>query len=332
MPQLAASADKALLDLLRRVSRSFFLSVWLLPAGLRRPVAVGYLLARASDTLADAPGLAATDRAQQLAAFAGAIAHQRPFAPEIAAALEDEGERALLLALPNWMGWMDALDPADQEDVRAVLAHITRGQRLDVERFGAASLERPAALASAAQLDEYTYLVAGCVGEFWTRLGFRHLPEFADRPVSEMLDLGRRYGMALQLVNVLRDAGADLASGRCYLPADELRAAGLAPETILTEPNRLQGVCQPWQARAQVGLEDGIRYSLAVRSRRVRAASALPALLGTRTLALLQEAGASALERNVKMPRSEVRRVLWRMAVTLAGRSALQGQFEGLRE
>jgi farnesyl-diphosphate farnesyltransferase len=331
MPQPATSADKALLDLLRRVSRSFFLSVWLLPAGLRRPVAVGYLLARASDTLADAPGFTAMDRAQQLTAFADAVAHRRPFVPAIPTALEDEGERALLLALPNWMAWMDALDPADQDDVLTVLAHITRGQRLDVERFGAASRARAAVLASAAQLEEYTYLVAGCVGEFWTRLGFRHLPEFADRPAAEMLDMGRNYGMALQLVNILRDAGADLASGRCYLPADELRAAGLAPETILAKPDRLQAVCKPWLARAQAGLEDGIRYSLAVRNRRIRAASALPALLGTRTLALLRDAGPAALERKVKMPRAQVRRVLWRMALTLAGRSALQRQFEGLR-
>jgi len=326
-----ASADTALLELLRQVSRSFFLSVWLLPSGLRRPVAVGYLLARASDTLADAPGIPAAERAQQLSALADAIASQRPFAPEVPASLEDEGERALLRALPRWMDWMEALAPADQADVRTVLAHITRGQRLDVERFGEASRGQPVALATASQLEEYTYLVAGCVGEFWTELGFRHMPGFAERPKADMRDLGRRYGMALQLVNVLRDAGADLASGRCYLPDDELRRAGLTPQTILAEPQRVHAVCQPWAARAQSGLEDGLRYALAVRNRRIRAASALPALLGTRTLALLRDAGSQALERKVKMPRAQVRRVLWQMAVTLAGRSALQRQFEGLR-
>ncbi|AMO25187.1 hypothetical protein UC35_01545 [Ramlibacter tataouinensis] len=298
---------------------------------MRRPVAVGYLLARASDTLADAPGIEPAERARQLDEYAQAIAHGRPFDPGGPAHVDDEGERALLLALPGWRTWMDALGAADQDDVRAVLAHITRGQRLDVERFGQATGAQPVALASAAQLEEYTYLVAGCVGEFWTRLGFRHLPRYAERPMADMLALGRRYGMALQLVNILRDLGADLAGGRCYLPADELAAAGLAPATLLAEPRRLQPVCAPWRARAQSGLEDGLAYSLAVRSRRIRAASALPALLGTRTLALLRDAGALSLERKVKVPRAQVRRVLWQMMLSLAGRSALQRQFEGLR-
>ena len=40
---------------------------------------------------------------------------------------------------------------------------------------------------------------------------------------------GVRFGKALQMTNVLRDVPADLASGRCYLPAAELAALGLAP-------------------------------------------------------------------------------------------------------
>jgi farnesyl-diphosphate farnesyltransferase len=188
------------------------------------------------------------------------------------------------------------------------------------------------ALQTAAELDEYTYLVAGCVGEFWTRLGVRHLPQFADRPMQEMLELGRRYGMALQLVNILRDVGADLANGRCYLPADELRAAGLTPDTLLAQAHRLAIVSEPWHSRAQAGLEDGMRYCLALRNRRIRAASALPALLGTRTLALLRDAGPEVLQRKVKVPRAQVRRVLWQLAVTFAGRAPLQRQFNGMRD
>ena len=48
-----------MLALLRGVSRSFYLSIRLLPAPLRRPIAVAYLLARAADTLADTAELPA---------------------------------------------------------------------------------------------------------------------------------------------------------------------------------------------------------------------------------------------------------------------------------
>ena len=62
-----------MLRLLRGVSRSFYLSIRLLPSPLRRPVAVGYLLARATDTIADSPGATARDRLQALHAFGAAL-------------------------------------------------------------------------------------------------------------------------------------------------------------------------------------------------------------------------------------------------------------------
>ncbi len=70
-----------------------------------------------------------------------------------------------------------------------------------------------------------------------------------------------------------------------------------------------------------------MRYADAVNSRRVRAASALPALLGARTLALLNAAGPQGLRHKVKMPRHEVRSLMARLAFTLAGRASLQTLF-----
>ena len=64
-----------------------------------------------------------------------------------------------------------------------------------------------------------------------------------------------------------------------------------------------------------------MRYADAVNSRRVRAASALPALLAARTLALLRAAGPRACGSKVKVPRREVRAMMARLAFTLAGRA-----------
>lgn len=302
MPGLPLPPDDAMLALLRGVSRSFFLSIRLLPRALRRPVALGYLLARASDTIADAPGLAPTERRQTLDAFLSAV-HGRtapPLATAVRGATRDE--QRLLEALPDCIAWLDGLAADDRADVRTVLGHITRGQRLDIERFGTATAQAPAALATAAELDEYTYLVAGCVGEFWTKLGARHVPGFASLPESEMLELGRRYGMALQLINVLRDADADLAVGRRYVPEGEPREA--------------------WLDRAHAGLECGMRYVGALRHARLRVASALPALIGARTLSLLRAHGPGA-----KMPRTEVRALLLRIVLTLGSNANLQREF-----
>jgi farnesyl-diphosphate farnesyltransferase len=321
--------------LLHGVSRSFYVSIRLLPGPLRRPIAVAYLLARAADTLADTADLPAEQRRAHLDRWAGAVAGRVP-AAEVAALSasfaplqQDRQERDLILALPQCLRWLDELASADREDVRAVLRHITRGQALDIERFphGVA----PRALASANQLHEYTYLVAGCVGEFWTDLCFRHLPAFATLPQAQMRELGRGFGMALQLVNILRDAGPDLAAGRCYFPADELAAAGIVPEDILKDPARFEVVWRRWHAHAQDGVALGMRYADAVNSRRVRAASAMPALLAARTLALMKSAGPQRLRHKVKVPRHEVRTMMARLAFTLAGRAALQSSFARLR-
>src|SRR5438128_10475148 len=46
-------ADDLLGDLLRQVSRSFYLSLAILPRPLREPIGLAYLLARAADPVAD---------------------------------------------------------------------------------------------------------------------------------------------------------------------------------------------------------------------------------------------------------------------------------------
>ena len=86
-------------------------------------------------------------------------------------------------------------------------------------------------------------------------------------------------------------------------------------------------------ARAQrpsAPLARGVGDGGALRHRRLRAASALPALLGARTLALLRQAGPQALATRVKVPRAEVRQILLGVALTLAANGPLQARFRRL--
>jgi farnesyl-diphosphate farnesyltransferase len=301
-------------SILRSVSRSFYLSIRILPACLREPVALGYLLARTTDTIADTSQISSVVRIATLQKLSSAIQDETPpnaivdlvasFVPLQA----NHAERALVKALPRSLRQLQQLNSADRADVRGVLAKISQGQMLDLQRFDASQIR---ALDSAADLDEYTYLVAGCVGEFWTRLCFRHVRNFSTASENEMLALGQRYGMGLQLTNVLRDAGSDLRAGRCYFPQEELNAAQMTPENILHRPEPFQPIYRSWIEKAERGLAAGMQYSQAILNRRVRTATVLPALIGKRTLALLCDAGATALQRTVKVPRTEVRRMIF---------------------
>ena len=285
---------------LKSVSRSFYLTIRFLPRPLREPVSLAYLLARATDTIADTATIPAASRLTTLRYLGRVIAGELDFNSiaeslrDFAAQQQDQAERSLIQNLRGCLDWLTRLAPADRADIREVLQTIVRGQALDLERFG-----DPAAvvsLRSAAELDEYTYLVAGCVGGFWTKLGFRCLPPFAHRSSGEMSELGISYGKGLQLINILRDRPADLANGRDYLPADELAT------TSLTE------VFHRWLDRAEEKIGAGIDYSSGLTNWRVRFATALPALIGARTIALLRAAGSEASK--VKVPRKEVRRIL----------------------
>jgi farnesyl-diphosphate farnesyltransferase len=322
--------------LLRSVSRSFYLSLRILPAALREPLSLAYLLARATDTIADTPEPPVALRTEALRDLAAAIQGTAP--KETAAQLResfaplqsDEAEQTLVEQLPALLDWLDELEAGDRAEVRNVLEKINRGQTLDLERFDASTSTSTStkALQTAAELDEYTYLVAGCVGEFWTRLCFAHVKNFSERSESEMRELGVRYGQGLQLINILRDAGNDLRHGRCYFPADELQSLGVAAGEILREPAHARPVVEKWREKAERGVEAGIEYACAIRNRRVRFATALPALIGARTLALLREAGSEIFERRVKVSRAEVRKMI--SASALASPKSLRATFRSL--
>src|SRR5689334_17262331 len=142
-----------------------------------------------------------------------------------------------------------------------------------------------------------------------------------------MLAMGKRYGMALQLINVLRDAGSDLRAGRCYFPEHELSTADLTPSLILSEPERFRPIYRKWLENAKGCLVSGMEYSRAINNRRVRAATVLPALIGARTLSLLEAAGPEALQRTVKIPRLEVRVMILSLALTMASRRKMDAIF-----
>ena len=300
---------------LRGVSRSFYLSLRLLPPVLRDTVSVAYLLARASDTLADTGNVAVATRLDLLRRFAARVesgagdpAFRRDMEQSFLPAQRDVAERVLLERTEDCLAWLGQLDGGHAGCVREVVATITGGQVLDLERFGGATREAPVALAGDDELEDYAWRVAGCVGKFWTDLGFLAFGDrYARRSREEMVKLGVAYGKGLQMVNILRDTEADLRQGRCYLPA-----VGAGDRAALAVAWRR------WLAKARPWLEDGLSYASAVRPWRMRVATALPARLGVRTLELLEQVG--------EPPRDKVKVSRWVVWRELAGAMMARGQ------
>ena len=299
--------------LLAAVSRSFYLSLRVLPSAVRAPLSLSYLLARAADTIADVPVRPAAERLALLAAFDKAVqegADDGFFAraAEFSKDVDHAGERTLLQRLPEC--W-SALASSQEESalIRAVLQRIIRGQSLDLERFP--DTAQPASLPNAAALEEYTWLVAGCVGEFWTDICLLHLPRCASLPRDEMLRLGKRYGQGLQLLNILRDQPKDMADGRCYLPATELHAVGIHETVWPAEDWKpWHAVRRKWLAESRARLNDGANYVRALKSTRLRFAALLPLLIGNATLDLLDAQPEDQPPQALKISRGKVKRLM----------------------
>lgn len=299
-------------EILRSVSRSFYLSLRFLPPGMREPVSLGYLLARLGDTFADAPGLAPEARLSWLDGLRSEIEGRAGSLPgdlaDVAASFAHPGERLLVARSRDWLDALGSQPPALREALDEVLLTILEGQRWDLVAFA----DGPAACRDGEDLLRYAQRVAGCVGEFWTKTAFAVLgARFADPDKApELLRTGRRLGQALQLVNILRDLHEDLPRGRCYLPADELRAAGW-DGTGLPPADAITPVFRRWIGVCRGFLDESGDYVRSVRELRVRFCTALPRLLAIETLRVLEEAGPGRVVRErIKISRSAV----WRSA------------------
>ena len=275
--------------LLKAVSRSFYLSMVWLPPAMRRGIALGYMLARATDSVADTSTAAPGKRAEVLRQMRRAVQGILPpdelalllkeLRGEMADAQTNPSEATLLRRFGECLEQLEQVSDAELQLLRRVLSLIVKGQLWDLSYF-----DDHKVVESADETMRYTYLVAGCVGEFWTDLGLSTLGKGFCAPERRdiMAQAATRYGQGLQLVNILRDIEEDAARGRAYLASFREKA----------ETYSCQDSLEIWRNRAFWYLRDGLDYARRLESFRLRFSAMLPALLGQKTLRLIaQRAG-----------------------------------------
>src|SRR5438552_12210646 len=159
---MAAPANEPLTDLLKNVSRSFYLTLRVLPGKIRSQIGLAYLLARTSDTIADTELVALEARLRALQALSERIQGARQTPIGFSDFLGQQGsphERRLLEQVEQVVALLGCLTPADLQRVRQVLQIIMSGQELDLVRFGGASGRAIAALGTETELEDYIYRV-----------------------------------------------------------------------------------------------------------------------------------------------------------------------------
>ncbi len=326
------NTEELLGPILRDVSRAFYLTLRVLPREVRQAIGLLYLLARTTDTIADTNLIPADKRMLKLRQFRDRIRSEGASMPDFSHLVREQknnGEKTLLLHSPEIIALLEQTPAFDRGQIQLTLETITRGQEQDLERFGDGSELK--SLKNSEQLDDYTYHVAGCVGEFWTHLTRRHCFPNADIDDSRFLTLAIRFGKALQLVNILRDLPGDLEQGRCYLPSSDLTMAGLKPEDLRDPANwhKLEPVLKPWVNRTNEHLAAAWQYTLMIPHEhyRLRIACALPILMGKRTLDLITAGNPLEPSVNRKISRTEVYGIRWRVLCRVPFRGPWQRLF-----
>jgi len=270
--------------LLRDHARTFSLTLRLLPVALRDPLGLAYLLARASDTIADAGRMPQTKRADMIKELEGALASGRftQWLPKFAQNDFSIKEGALLCAMPSLLERLTR--HPDRAELIALWRNILKGQAFDLQRFPSSQpLSRH-------ELECYCSDVAGSVGVAWARLISTHAPHVLTLPSEELMPKALSYGKGLQLLNILQDRSADLSIGRIYVEE------GQTSEMIV--------LARAWLSEGEIFLKH-------LCPGRVLYATMLPMELAWRTLKKIR--ASTGLSR-VKLRRSEIRAaLLWNL-------------------
>ncbi len=213
-------------DLLEKTSRTFALSIPVLPEPTRREVMIAYLLFRIADTFEDAAHWPPDARIAALADFNALL---RSYSRDKAETLSRDwvrrevarhpGYQELMAEVPFVLDSFFALSPGAVDPIRIHVIRSADGMASIVSRTRDGHLT----LHSIPQLKDYCYIVAGIVGEMLTELFLLDRPGIASL-ATFLRERAATFGEALQLVNILKDSAVDAEEGRRYLPAEVPKA------------------------------------------------------------------------------------------------------------
>ncbi len=134
-----AKGNKALLgDLLKATSRSFYLTLNVLPTRVRPQIGLAYLLARTTDTIADTEIVPPGQRYEALQNLRERILGHTSAPLHFDEFVRQQGspaEKSLLEKVEESLLMLKKFPEADRKLIRDVLALITGAQQMDLHRF-----------------------------------------------------------------------------------------------------------------------------------------------------------------------------------------------------
>lgn len=210
--------------ILGSVSRTFALTIPLLPPVIEKVVGNTYLLCRIVDTIEDAVDLSPEAKQTLSRRFLEAVLGKtsvESFVEPCLLALQNysnQDELDLIAHTPTVLRILHTCAANDQAAVSRCVSIMSEG----MSHFHGKQSE--AGLKDLKEFEEYCYVVAGVVGELLTTIFSNHSPEFA-KHIKGHESLAIDFGQALQMTNILKDSPEDKARGVSWKPADISQAS-----------------------------------------------------------------------------------------------------------
>jgi farnesyl-diphosphate farnesyltransferase len=298
-------------DVLPAVSRTFALSIRLLPGTLGQAVLAAYLLCRIADTLEDEPAMPADAKAALLDGLQRCFddaAEANRFSARLATLTGDAAHVRLAQHAELVFVLYRTLPAATRAHVRRWVTEMIAGMRKFVLLY-----PHGIRIQNLDEYREYCYYVAGTVGYLLTDLWREHTPSISEPRYLALRENCRAFAEALQTVNILKDVATDAEQeNSIYIPEALLRQHGSSHTGILSR-DQLGGTREALATLVQLARHDleGARNYLLLIPRRavpIRLFCVLPLLFAYATLRdLTVTPHALARREVVKISRREVK-------------------------
>lgn len=254
--------------MLPEVSRTFALAITLLRGHLSDAVTAAYLLCRLVDTIEDDPRLPPETRRGLFDAFEAAMRDDRVPLDELLARVGGTGlglvepERRLGLGGGQVFELFRSLPAGQRAAIRPAVLEMAAGMRAYTER---AAAEGRLTIRDFSDLERYCYFVAGTVGRLLTALFELEFPALPAETRFYVWERAERFGLGLQMVNIIKDIADDLTRGDCFLPCSLMARERLDAERLLAPERRDEAlrVVRAVAERARGHLDAAAEYTLA---------------------------------------------------------------------
>jgi farnesyl-diphosphate farnesyltransferase len=259
------SDDELQAILLEGVSRTFALTIPQLPAALYQVVANAYLLCRIVDTIEDEVSLSPEQKKFFCSCFIDVVKTgqgSQEFTQQLAPLLSSQtiaAEHSLIALTPRVIAITHHFDPIQIEALATCVEVMAQGMPIYQ------ALDLHAGLNTLADLDNYCYHVAGCVGEMLAKLFCHYSPAIAAHQ-EQLLKLSVSFGQGLQMTNILKDIWDDAQRGVCWLPQDIFTETGFELKNLTPETNNenFRLGLEHLISIAGQHLENALRYTLLI--------------------------------------------------------------------